>query len=479
AANLTPTSTTFDNSTLDYTISSTDGFGIAGGTLVKNGSRSVTLAAPSSYAGGTTLNAGTLNLNHASAIGTGTLIINGGSIDNTSESAVILSTNNAQSWNADFEFRGTNDLNLGAGVVTLNANRIVTTNGSADLTVGGNIKGTGFGITKAGPGELVLAGANSYTGMTVVSGGTLTVTGSINAPNTANIGQISVGTTFENAVMRIVGGTVNASKSAAPGMVVGNAPGGAGVLLMEGGLLNAPGEVWVGSPLGGSGSMTVNAGSVTSGSWIPVGRNGSGTLNVNGGSVTVNGQNFSLGSFGGANGDVNLTGGTTTTTSTAANQGIFIVGEGGTGVLTVSGSAALNLSGALGVQLARGGTGNGYVNLNGGTITTPAVTKGAGTIGVFSFNGGTLRPTASNAAFMTGLTAAYVLQGGANIDTNGQNITIAQPLNAPFEKGISAISVLEGGSGYIHAPVVRISGGIGTGATAVANIVGGVLTGIT
>ena len=32
---------------------------------------------------------------------------------------------------------------------------------------------------------------------------------------------------------------------------------------------------------------------------------------------------------------------------------------------------------------------------------------------------------------MTGLTAANIFAGGANIDTNGQNITIAQPLLAP------------------------------------------------
>ena len=33
----------------------------------------------------------------------------------------------------------------------------------------------------------------------------------------------------------------------------------------------------------------------------------------------------------------------------------------------------------------------------------------------------------------------YVFHGGANIDTNGQNITIAQTLNAPSGLGVSAI----------------------------------------
>lgn len=479
-ANVSPTSTTFNNSNRNYTVSSSGGFGIAGGVLIKSGFGSVTLATANTYAGGTTLNDGTLNLNHSSAIGTGVLTINGGTIDNTSNAAVTLSTNNAQSWNGDFQFGGTKDLNLGTGAVTLTANRTVTANGNATLTVGGVISGTSFGITKAGPGNVTLAGANTYTGATNVSGGTLTVTGSINAANAANIGQVSVGNAFDNAVMRIVGGTVNATKTAAPSVIAGNSTSGAsGAIFVEGGTLAANNEIWIGDPAGASGGMTVNAGSVSAGSWFAIGRGGSGVLNVNGGTVTVTGQNITVGSFNGANGDVNLTAGTTTTTSTAANQGIFIVGEGGNAVLNMSGSAVLNVSGALGIQTARAAGGSGFVNLNGGTITTPAVTKGAGTTGVFNFNGGTLRPTAANTAFMTGLTAANVFAGGAKIDTNGQNITIAQPLLAPTGSGVTAIAVDNGGTGYIHTPIVRITGGSGTGATGVANITNGVVTGIT
>ena len=86
-ANVSPTSTTFNNSVLNYTISSPGGFGIASGLLIKSGTGSVTLDTANTYAGGTTLNAGTLNINHSSAIGTGTLTIAGGTIDNTSGAA--------------------------------------------------------------------------------------------------------------------------------------------------------------------------------------------------------------------------------------------------------------------------------------------------------------------------------------------------------------------------------------------------------
>jgi autotransporter-associated beta strand protein len=480
SASVNPITTTFDNSTLNYTVTSTGGFGISGGSLIKNGAGSVTLTTANTHAGGTTLNNGTLNVNHASALGTGTLTITGGAIDNTSAGSITLSTNNPQTWGGDFAFGGTQALNLGTGAITLTGDRTLTANGTATLTIGNVIGGTGFGLNKAGPGSVVLSGANTYTGATTVSGGTVTLTGSINASNAANVGQVTVGTGFDSAVLKITGGTVNATKTAAPSVIAGNSDsGGAGMIVMDGGTLSAASELWVGSAATSSGALTVNAGTVSSGSWFVSGRNGTGSINVNGGTVNVTGQNVTIGAFAGANGDVNLTGGTLATTNTGANQGIVIVGENGTGVLNMSGNAVLNVSGALGVQTARGNTGNGVVNLNGGTITTPAVTRGTGATGIFNFNGGVLRPTASNTAFFTGLTAANVFQAGANFDTNGQNITVAQPLLAPAGSGVSSVVVDNGGSGYIYPPVVRIFGGTGTGATGIATIANGVVTGIT
>ena len=110
--NVTTTSTTFDNSTLNYTLSSAGGFGISGGSLLKNGTGRLTINTGNSYAGGTTLNNGALHLNHPGALGTGSLTINAGSIDNTSGASIVLASNNAQIWNGDFTFEGTNDLNM-------------------------------------------------------------------------------------------------------------------------------------------------------------------------------------------------------------------------------------------------------------------------------------------------------------------------------------------------------------------------------
>ena len=154
------------------TVSGAVGDGGAGKSLTISGAGTLILAGSNTYSGGTTLSAGQLNLNNASALGTGTLTISGGTIGNTSGAALTLSTNNAQNWNGNFTFAGANDLNLGAGAVTLNASRTVTV-ASGNLTVGGVISGSGCSLTKAGTGTLTLGGACFYSGVTSIQAGTL------------------------------------------------------------------------------------------------------------------------------------------------------------------------------------------------------------------------------------------------------------------------------------------------------------------
>ena len=81
-ANVSPTSVTFNNThpAKTYTISSTGGYYIASGYVVKNGNGSVTINTNNTYTGGTTVNAGSLNMTGTNDFGTGGVTVTGGSL---------------------------------------------------------------------------------------------------------------------------------------------------------------------------------------------------------------------------------------------------------------------------------------------------------------------------------------------------------------------------------------------------------------
>src|SRR6185312_8214538 len=95
----------------------------------------------------------------------GTLVINGGTIDNTSGAAVTVVNNKAETWSGDFTFTGTANLSFGTGQATLSGpgtNRVITVN-SNTLTIGSinGFVGPGYGLTKAGAGTLSMGSAVS------------------------------------------------------------------------------------------------------------------------------------------------------------------------------------------------------------------------------------------------------------------------------------------------------------------------------
>jgi hypothetical protein len=148
-----------------------------------------TLSGANTFTGGTTLGAGQLNINHATAIGSGTFTITGGIINNTTAGSITLSNNNLQNWNGDFTFTGTQALNMGTGAVTLSASRQITVSAST-LTVGGIINQSTLNLTKAGSGTLTFGNQTITLNNLTISAGTLTATsGSLNvAGNFSNSG---------------------------------------------------------------------------------------------------------------------------------------------------------------------------------------------------------------------------------------------------------------------------------------------------
>jgi autotransporter-associated beta strand protein len=484
-ATVTPTSVTFNNTSLSYTIGGagaiagstavtlmgtgsvtitnnntyTGGTNVNGGALsltgnnnfgaggVTIGGGTATISGSNMYTGQTTLNSGVLNINNANALGSGTLTIAGGAIDATVGGVTLA--NNAENWNGSFGFNGTNALNLGTGAVTLGGNTTVTTTANT-LTVGGAIGdgGHGYALNKAGLGTLTLTGTNTYTGGTNVFGGTLVVT---------NTGSIT-------------GAAPN------PGVQVGGTSGVVGALVNSGTISNTS-EIWLATADGGYGGMTINGGSVTVGSWLALARGGgNAVLNVNGGTLSVTGANMTLGSFGGSTTDLHAVA-TFNAGSINVTNGVY-VGEGTNAVLTVSGTAALT---AGSIRPALGnfyGNPTGIFNVNGGTVTTGSIVAGGG-VATANFNGGIVKASANSTSFMAGMANAYVWSGGLTIDDQGHTLTMSQNLSAPTGSGVTSSGLIASGTGYIAPPVVVVSGGGGTGATATANIdANGNLTGI-
>lgn len=491
--NVSPATTTFSNSTLNYDFSSPgDAFGISGtGPLVKNGTGSVTLGNPNGYTGGTVLNSGRLNLNNAAAIGTGALTINGGTLDNTRGDflPVTLSTNNAQIWNGNFAFQGTTALNLGTGVVTLGGNRTVTSNGSAAISVG-TITGN-FSLTKAGTGNLTVAGLSTFSGGTIVNDGTLALaagggTGALRGVVTVNApGMLALNAS--NALGFNTGG-VSVATLNVNGGTVSNFAGDQGFVTnfnLTGATLTSGGGTYKFTTGFGINSLASDATSIIN---APVGIQGTSLVFNTAAGTTSNGIDLGVdGVISGAAlvkdgpGVLQLLGATTYTGTTTVTNGKLQVGDGSRGSIGSTSAISVGANGVLGINLATAATLNkaisnsGKVEANGPNVNTfSGVISGAG--GFSQSGSGTTNLTAANT--YTGETT--VLDGNlvltnanatSNVSINGEmaKLTSAVNLNAP-------ITLSQGTFDGINS-VGAIAVGAGNGATlANGNGVSGTLT---
>ncbi len=282
--------------------------------------------------------------------------------------------------------------------------------GTASTTFAGVIEKL-IAINKSGSGTLTLSGSNTYTGVTTVSGGTLSTTTLANGGSASGIGQ---------------------SPSAAANLLLGN-----------GTTLQYTGATTISDRL-----VTING--TAAGNSATLDASGTGALNLtNAGSLAYGTTNQTR--------TLILSG-----SNTSANTLAATVGDNGTGATTItkSGAGTWVLSGT---NSYTGGT-----NINNGILSLVSgiqVLGGNGTIatiGTINFGGGTLQYSVSN---NTDYSSRF--SGGTNqlfsIDTNGQNVSFGALLKGSgstlTKLGSGTLTLASTGTSSAYTGGTTITGG--------------------
>jgi autotransporter-associated beta strand protein len=532
AGTVTPSSVTFSNNTTAYSLSGAGG--ISGSTgLTKQGTNSLTLSTTNSYTGATTLSAGTLNINNARAIGAtaSTLTISGVStIANTTAAAITLANNNPQVWNADFTVGGTQGLNMGTGPVTLGGNRQVNvTNSAATLTAGGIISdgGNGYSITKLGAGTLTLGQFNTYSGGTIVSGGTLTFgqisglgTGPVSVSNGASL---FVGTQNIGNPITLAGGTIRSLSDLATFTANGGVNltansafvikfhdtteiiniattkmtgvGGFSLTDQNNGYAFAPGSPvllfsvpcdYAGDTTLTSGTLRMNAlnampfgagkgNVILNGAANPTGTNVAGILDLNGFNTSINGLS---GTANAVLGVVKNSSGTVATL-TVGNGDATSIFSGA--IINGTGALALVKTGAGTFTLAGANTYSGATTVSGGTLLVNGSIGASSTVTVLTT--GTLGGTGTiggAATYNTGSSAVLTLGSpltfsSSLIVSNGANVHLVLSNNVPVGTNTLATYNVTGSSGTFASTPVIDSGSLAGGTTGTIVTSGGLV----
>jgi len=464
-----------------------------GNFLTVQGTQPVTLKGAMTGGGGVTMAANArLNLGADDAV-SGTLTINaGGTLNNTRGSALTLTNNPAQAWNGGFTFTGTNDMNMGTGAVTMGASLRATVGGST-LTVGGGITGTGRILEKNGTGTLVLTGAGTSLSRIGITAGTVVIGSGASVTMTTPLSQFDPATGWGN----IDGGklVVSSASLTVPGADLAH-DNQSGKVVIEGTSTVTVNGEWLTGRNMGHGSLTVKDNAVINGggnilrlgrdnirdNYVGLFNNAQATF----GPVIVF-ESSGYGEGGAGSGSVLQVADSASLTATS-----MIVGQNsfnpntnvkyGYAQVTQSGSSTVTVNGNIAIattMVKAADFMNGTYNLNGGELKTSLITNGTGAVrgtATFNLHGGTLTynntvPETDFIRLTAGSTAgsgSLYLYETSTISDNGQNVTINQPILSPNTgEGLTAIAVAAPFGNYFMHPEVYISGGGGSGATAI------------
>jgi autotransporter-associated beta strand protein len=313
-------------------------------------------------------------------------------------------------------------------IVTLNSpvNPAALANGMAvNNTANYIVSGSGAiagaaGLTKAGSGELTLATANTYSGGTTLSGGTIRASTTDSALGT---GLLTV-----TASAKLATASGGGARTLVNPVVVSSGQ----TLALDAGYANLS----LNGPIGGAGSLSATAGgTVTLGGTNTI----ASTLTLNSGSVVIptGGATTNLGGgiSVGLNGVLNIQSGATlsglwlrTADGSGANNSI-VNQNGGTVTLTTTDSSN---GGGSTTRLGHWGTSGNVYNLNGGTLNclnavlnngwdgASQITVNGGTANLYGLQMGALGHGGSNDTFI--LLSGTVKLGAFGITNNGAGV---------------------------------------------------------
>ncbi|EBV8384734.1 autotransporter outer membrane beta-barrel domain-containing protein, partial [Salmonella enterica subsp. enterica serovar Kentucky] len=343
------------------------------------GDKTLTLSGANSYSGATTISGGTLVATNVDALGSGdvtddaTLELNtGGTFDN----AISGSGQVVKSGDETLTLSGTNTysggtLISGGTLVASNVEALgtgdVTNDAVLELNTGGTfdnaISGSGQ-VVKSGDKMLTLSGANSYSGGTLISDGTLVASnvealGSGDVTNDAVL-ELNTGGTFDN----VISGSGKVEKSGDDALTLSGSNTYTGGTLISGGTLVASNVEALGTgDVTDNATLALNAGGDFTNNIGGTGRvekSGDQTLTLSGSNTYTGGTLISSGTLVATSVDALGTGNVTNNATLALNTGgDFINNIGGTGRVEKSGDDALTLSGSntyTGGTLISGGT---------------------------------------------------------------------------------------------------------------------------
>ena len=390
---------------------------IAGGsgTLTKNGAGTWVLGAANTYTGTTNVDGGILEYGVNNAISNGAVTVNGGTLD-------IKTFNDA------------------VGTVTLTSGTIM---GSTGVLTGSSyamqsgtcsaiLAGAGA-LTKTTNATVTMSGVNTYTGVTTIDAGTLSVSTIGNGGVAGNLGAASsaaANLVFAGGTLEYTGATASTNRNFTlnAGTNVIDITNVATVLTMSG-ASTATGN---GFNKDGAGTLIISGANLHTGTTTVnqgVLQYGANNALANG-AVTVNdGATYDLNGFSDAIGSLTVnsgaTGGTVTTGAGILTLGGNVSSTGGAANASISGNLALGATRTFTVTNAADGlnvsaivsgatfgvtkAGNGRLSFSGVNIYTGVTSINAGILSVASItNGG----VAGNLGASTNAAANLVLGGG-------------------------------------------------------------------